>query len=119
MNGGERVLAFIDHRTVAHIPLMPITMKFAGDQMGVKYDSYVRDYRVLVETQLFTAEKFDIDQVSCVSDPARRAADLGTTVRSFSDQPSCRFTWEQSPGRRLKCFGKIPTGLKFLFRFER
>lgn len=87
MNGRERVLAMIDHRPVDRIPLMPITMMFAADQIGVKYGRYVRDFRVLVEAQLFTTEKFDIDQVSCISDPAREAVDLGATVRYFSDQP--------------------------------
>ena len=87
MNGRERVLAMIDHRPVDRIPLMPITMMLAADQIGVKYGRYVRDFRVLVEAQLFTTEKFDIDQVSCISDPAREAVDLGATVRYFSDQP--------------------------------
>lgn len=76
MNSRERVLAIIDNRTPDRVPLMPITMMFAADQIGVKYGRYISDYRVLVEAQLRTAEKFGIDQVSCISDPAREAADL-------------------------------------------
>jgi MtaA/CmuA family methyltransferase len=87
MNGRERVLAMIDHRPVDRIPLMPITMMFAADQIGVKYGRYVSEYRLLVEAQLRTAERFDLDQVSCISDPAREAADLGAKVRFFDDQP--------------------------------
>lgn len=87
MNGRERVLAMMNHRPVDRIPFMPITMMFAADQIGVRYGQYVLDYKVLVEAQLHTAERFDIDQVSCISDPAREAADLGAPVRFFDDQP--------------------------------
>jgi MtaA/CmuA family methyltransferase len=87
MNGRERVLALIDHRPVDRIPLMPITMMFAAAQIGVKYGRYVTDYRLMAEAQLRTAERFDLDQVSCISDPAREAADLGAHIRYFDDQP--------------------------------
>ena len=87
MNSRERVLAMIDRRPVDRIPFMPITMMFAADQIGVKYGQYVRDYRLLVEAQLRTAERFDLDQVSCISDPTREACDLGAAVRFFDDQP--------------------------------
>jgi MtaA/CmuA family methyltransferase len=87
MNSRERVLAMIDRRPVDRIPFMPITMMFAADQIGVKYGQYVSDYRVLVEAQLRTAQRFDIDQVSCISDPTREAFDLGADVRFFDDQP--------------------------------
>src|ERR1035438_5720063 len=87
MNGRERVLALVDGRPVDRIPLMPITMMFAADQIGVKYGQYVTDYRVLVEGQMRTAERFDIDLVSTISDPAREAGDLGAKVRIFDDQP--------------------------------
>jgi len=87
MTSRERVLAMIDRRPVDRIPFMPITMMFAADQIGVRYGEYVRDFRVLVEAQLRTAERFDIDQVSCISDPMREAADLGANVRFFDDQP--------------------------------
>ena len=87
MNGRERALALIDGNPVDRIPLMPITMMFAADQIGVKYGQYVTDYRVMVEAQLRTAERFDIDLVSTISDPAREAGDLGAKVRVFDDQP--------------------------------
>lgn len=87
MNGRDRVLAMVDRRPVDRIPFMPITMMFAADQIGVKYRPYVTDFRLLVEAQLRTAERFDIDQVSCISDPTREACDLGAEVRFFEDQP--------------------------------
>src|ERR1017187_2588490 len=87
MNGRERVLALIEGRPIDRVPLMPITMMFAADQIGVKYGQYVTDYRLLVEGQIRTAERFDIDLVSTISDPAREAGDLGAKVRIFDDQP--------------------------------
>lgn len=87
MNGKERVLAHLAGKPIDRLPLMPITMMFAADQSGVRYIDYVRDYRVLVEAQIRTAERFDIDHVSCISDPAREAADCGAQIRFFDDQP--------------------------------
>jgi len=88
MNGRERVLAMMDHRPVDRLPLMPITMMFAADQIGVPYGRCASDYRLLAESQVRTAEKFDFDHVSCIGDSAREAADLGGAVRWFDDQPA-------------------------------
>lgn len=87
MNGYERVRAMIEGRPVDSLPLTPITMMFAADQVGIPYGQYATDHRKLVEAQLFTAEKFDFDSVMAISDPAREAADLGAVVRFFPDQP--------------------------------
>jgi MtaA/CmuA family methyltransferase len=87
MNGRERVLAHFDNQPVDCLPLMPITMMFAADRIGRKYGEYARDYRVLVEGQLRTAEEFDFDYVSCISDPAREATDCGARIEFFEDQP--------------------------------
>lgn len=87
MNGRERVLAHLAGQPVDRLPLMPITMMFAARQGGVKYGEYAKDHRVLVEAQLRTAERFDFDYVSCISDPAREAADCGAAVHYFDDQP--------------------------------
>ena len=40
MTGRERVFAMMEGREVDHLPLMPITMMFAGDLAGVKYGEY-------------------------------------------------------------------------------
>ena len=87
MTSRERVLAMIAGEPVDRLPLMPITMMFAADRIGRPYRDYVTDYRVLVEGQMATAEAFDLDYVSCISDPTREACDLGAPVRFFDDLP--------------------------------
>lgn len=87
MNGKERVLAMFDGKAVDHLPLMPITMMFAADLVGVPYRDYAADCRVLVEAQMRTAEAFGFDYVSAISDPAREVSDLGGTVEWFDNQP--------------------------------
>jgi MtaA/CmuA family methyltransferase len=62
-------------------------MMFAADQIGAPYGRYVADYETLVAAQLKTAETSDLDHVSCISDPAREAADCGAAVQYFDDQP--------------------------------
>lgn len=87
MTGRERILARIDGLPVDRLPLMPITMMFAADTAGVPYGRYARDHRVLADAQCRTAETYDFDYVSCISDPAREAADCGARVVYFDDQP--------------------------------
>lgn len=129
MNGYQRILATLNGQPVDSLPQMPITMMFAADLAGVSYRQYASDYRRLVESQLRTAEKFDFDYVSCISDPAREAADCGATIQYFENQPRqstkrmpCWPTRRGSPSsrspirsravgctigcRRLACFGK-------------
>ena len=87
MNGRERILAMLEGRPVDHLPLMPITMMFAADHAGIRYQPYATDHRALVEAQIRTAEDFEFDYVSVISDPAREAADCGAKIRYFPDQP--------------------------------
>ena len=87
MNGRERVLAMLEGRPVDRLPLMPITMMFAADRIGVPYGRYAADHRVMAEAQIRTAEEFDFDYVSGISDPAREAADCGAAIHFFDDQP--------------------------------
>jgi MtaA/CmuA family methyltransferase len=87
MNGRERVLAMIEGRPVDRLPFMPITMMFAADLGGRSYREYATDHEALVECQLRLAETFDVDHVSCISDPTREASDCGAAVRFFDDQP--------------------------------
>jgi MtaA/CmuA family methyltransferase len=87
MTGRERVIAMLEGKAVDHLPLMPITMMFAADRLGVKYGNYARDHRVMVEAQLKTAAEFGFDYVSTISDPAREAADYGANVEWYEDQP--------------------------------
>ena len=87
MNSRERVIAHIAGRPVDRLPLMPITMQFAADAIGVPYRRYATDHRTLVEGQLRMVERYGFDYVSCISDPAREAADCGSNVVFFNDQP--------------------------------
>ena len=87
MTSRERVLAHLEGRPVDQLPLMPITMMFAWLQIGARYRDYCTDYRVLVEGQIRTAEKFGFDYVNTMSDPAREAADCGASVEYFDNQP--------------------------------
>ncbi len=87
MNGAERLSAILAGRPADRLPLMPITMMFAADRVGVPYGRYAARFETLVEAQIRTAEEFEIDHVSCISDPAREAADCGAPVRFFEDQP--------------------------------
>ena len=87
MTGHERILAVLAGSTADSLPLMPITMMFAADQIGAPYGKYAADHRVMVEGQIRTAEKFDFDYVSSISDPAREAADCGAAVQYFDNQP--------------------------------
>ena len=87
MTSRERVLTHLAGQPVDRLPLMPITMMFACDLIGARYRDYCTDYRVLVEGQLRTAERFGFDYVNTMSDPAREAADCGATVQYFDQQP--------------------------------
>jgi len=87
MTGHERAIAVFEKSPGDCPPFMPITMMFAADRIGEPYGKYAADHRVLVEGQIRTAEKFGIDHVSCISDPAREAADCGAVIRYFDDQP--------------------------------
>jgi len=87
MTPRDRVLATIEGRPVDHLALMPITMMFAADHAGVPYGAYARDFRVLADAQLRTAETYGFDYVSAISDPAREAADCGAAIAWFDDQP--------------------------------
>lgn len=88
MNGRERVLAFLEDQPVDRLPAMPVVMMLCADQIGVKYGEYVKDPEVLAEAQIRTAEIFDIDIVSNMSDPAREACDCGARIAYYEDQPA-------------------------------
>jgi MtaA/CmuA family methyltransferase len=87
MTSQERVIAHLQGKPVDHLPLMPITMMFATDLVGIPYGEYCRDHRKLVQAQVNVAEQFGFDFVSCISDPAREAADCGATIQYFENQP--------------------------------
>jgi MtaA/CmuA family methyltransferase len=87
LDGRSRVLGLLAGQAVDRTPVMPITMMFAADCLGVKYGAYASDFRILVEAQIKTANTYDFDYVSVISDPAREAADCGGKIAVFDDQP--------------------------------
>jgi MtaA/CmuA family methyltransferase len=87
MTGRERILALLEGGVPDRTPFMPITMMFAADFIGAKYRAYASDFRVLAEAQVRVAEAFDIDHVSCISDPAREPADLGARIEWYDEHP--------------------------------
>lgn len=87
MTGRERVLNKLAGKPTDRVPLMPITMMFAADLHGVSYREYATNYKALVDAQIRVAETFGFDYVSCISDPAREAADCGANVEFFENQP--------------------------------
>lgn len=108
MNGRERILARLNHEPVDVLPVMPITMMFAADFAGVPYRTYATDHRALVDAQMRVAEAFDFDYVSCISDPAREAADCGAAIEYFDNQPpaideSRALLSDKAALARLKC----------------
>ncbi len=87
MNGRQRTTELTNGNRHDGLPLMPITMMFASDVIGVPYRQYAVDHTKLVEGQLRTAERFGFDYVSVISDPAREAADCGATIYYPDDAP--------------------------------
>ena len=87
MKGRERIIRTIDGGAADCLPFMPITMTFAADLFGVKYREYATDWRVQARGQMAVAEAFGADHVSAISDPAVEAADLGTGVIFYDDEP--------------------------------
>jgi MtaA/CmuA family methyltransferase len=87
MTGRQRLLAHLRGEAVDCLPQMPITMMFSADRIGVPYGKYALDHELLVEGQIAVAQEFDFDYVSCISDPAREAADCGAKIKYFDDQP--------------------------------
>jgi MtaA/CmuA family methyltransferase len=86
MTGRERFFALLSGSGADRLPVMPVTMLFAADQIGIPYGRYALDCNVLVEAQLRTAEKFGFDHVSAITE-TREARDCGATLRYFDDQP--------------------------------
>jgi len=115
MNSRERVLNLLAGKSVDRRPVMPITMMFAGDYIGQPYGTYAADYRVLVEGQLRVAEDFGFDHVSCISDPAREAADCGAPVAYYDNQPpalreDCALLADKTKLAGLKVFSPLGGG---------
>jgi MtaA/CmuA family methyltransferase len=119
MTGRERVLTMLDGTEPDRVPLMPITMMFAAHQIGARYRDYAGDHRVLAEAQIRTAETFEFDYVSAISDPAREASDLGAGIEWFDDQPPAIIETQALLADKAKLIGlKLPHGPRMRDRVE-
>lgn len=89
MNSLERLNRTLQGEPTDRIPVAPIFMAFACKFAGHSYGAFQQDYRVLTECLLKTAERFDIDQLTTLSDPNREVADYGGKV-TFVEDGVCR-----------------------------
>lgn len=106
MNSRERFFATLEGKPTDRLPLVPISMMAAADAVGARYGDYARDYRIQVRGQLAFAEKYDIDHVSAISDPATEAADCGADVLYYEDHPPS-LDEERSLLREKETLGKL------------
>jgi MtaA/CmuA family methyltransferase len=128
MNSRDRVLSHLEGKEVDRLPLMPITMMLACQQIGRLYRDYCTDYRVLVEGQITTSRKFGFDYVNTMSDPAREAADCGARVEFFDHQPVAILEGEALLADKTKLLslstpdplggGRMHNGIKALTLFK-
>lgn len=86
MTGRERILALLHGQAPDRPGFLPITMMFAAAHAGLPYGRYALDHRVLVEAQLRTAEDFQFDHLSAITE-TREAPDCGAPVTCFDNQP--------------------------------
>lgn len=77
MNGLERTLAFLAGQPVDRPPVHPILMRWAARHAGVKYRDYILDPAAKTAATLRSAEDFDLDWVTVLSDPWTEASAFG------------------------------------------
>jgi len=103
----ERVFARLSGKPVDRIPNLNILMAFAAKYIGVSYDKYCTDYRLLVDANIKCNEQFGIDMLSTMSDPLRETSDFGAKVIfNYDAQPRCQedFIKEHQDVKKLKFF---------------
>ena len=90
MNSFERYIATVKREPVDHLARVPILMAYAAHHIGSKYGAFASDYRVLVEANVRSAEDFDFDQLSAISDPYRETQGFGAEIEFVEDGvPRC------------------------------
>lgn len=80
MTSKQRVHAAMRNHPVDRAPLTPIFMGWAAQYIGRSYRDYYLDHRVLVQAHRAVAERFNLDQVSAISDPWREAEAFGAKL---------------------------------------
>ncbi|MHC4250336.1 MAG: uroporphyrinogen decarboxylase family protein [Planctomycetota bacterium] len=90
MNSFERYIATVKGGPVDHLARAPILMAYAAHHTGAKYGEFASDHRVLVEANMRSAEDFDFDQLSAISDPYRETQGFGAEIEFVEDGvPRC------------------------------
>lgn len=120
MNPRERVLNRLKGKPVDKIPNLNIVMTFAAKFINKPYDQFCLDYRVLVESNIKTAEAFGLDIMSTMSDPYRETYDYGGDITfPYDSLPlSTRlFIEEPSDIKKLKPFDPL-TSVRMLDRIK-
>ncbi len=85
MNSFERLYNTMEGKPVDRIPVVPIFMAWAPEYIGKTYGEFQSDYRVLTESLLRMRERFQIDQLTTLSDPYRETSDYGATIEFVPD----------------------------------
>lgn len=90
MNPKERVLARLRQEPVDRAPNFSILMTFAAKYAGYTMDKFCKSYRVLVDSNIKSAEAFGIDIMSTMSDAYRETADFGAPISfPYDSLPVC------------------------------
>jgi len=87
MTGRERILNAINQKTIDTLPLIPITMSIAADEINIPYLEYATKYEYHIAGQIAISEKYDFDHVSAISDPATGVFDCGGHVVFEENEP--------------------------------
>ncbi len=69
------------------VPFHPILMQFAAAFIGKTYTEFMKDHKILVESNLRCHERFETDAVSVISDPFRETSAFGADVEFRGDFP--------------------------------
>ena len=77
MNARERLYATLRGEPRDRTPVTPIFMTWAAHAVGRTYRDFYLDGGVLAEAQIAVTRRFDVDQVSAISDPWREAEGYG------------------------------------------
>ena len=81
----ERTLKFIAGEPVDRIPFHPIVMRWAAQYAGVKYSDFCQDFRAKCPAVIKSAEDFDMDWLTVLSDPYCEAEAFGLQVEYPED----------------------------------
>jgi MtaA/CmuA family methyltransferase len=87
MTGRERIISTLQNGKADSLPLIPISMMIAAEEIGASYIDYIKDAKTHISGQVAFAEKYDIDHVSAISCPTTEAEDLGASIVYYDDHP--------------------------------